>query len=78
MNDAQKIQRALEYAGYGSIDGEHHKQWVIDQMIRALCDVPMEPKMVISQYGAYEYSIQGVNKEYRDFVGEDWDEGIAP
>jgi hypothetical protein len=38
----------------------------------------MEPKMVISQYGAYEYSIQGVNKEYRDFVGEDWDEGIAP
>lgn len=31
------IERALEIAfRYGSIDGEHHKEWVIDQMVREL------------------------------------------
>lgn len=31
------IIKALEIAArYGSIDGEHHKMWVIDQMVRAL------------------------------------------
>jgi len=32
-----KIKKALELAfDYGSIDGGHHKMWVIDQMVRAL------------------------------------------
>lgn len=35
MND--RISAALEVARrFGSIDGEHHKTWVIDQMVRAL------------------------------------------
>lgn len=30
-------ERALEYAyRFGGIGGEHHKAWVIDQMVRAL------------------------------------------
>jgi hypothetical protein len=35
--DAEAIENALDLAiRYGGIDGEHHKTWVIDQMIRAL------------------------------------------
>jgi lipopolysaccharide biosynthesis regulator YciM len=31
------VRKALEIANeYGQIDGEHHKTWVIDQMVRAL------------------------------------------
>ena len=38
MTEEQKaIRRALIFAdSYGSIDGAHHKAWVIDQMVRAL------------------------------------------
>jgi hypothetical protein len=32
-----RIEAALEIAHrYGTIDGGHHKMWVIDQMVRAL------------------------------------------
>lgn len=32
-----KIDRAINLAvAYGGIDGEHHKTWVIDQMVRTL------------------------------------------
>ena len=31
------IEKALDVANnYGGIDGDHHKTWVIDQMVRAL------------------------------------------
>lgn len=38
MNDqADRIQKALDIAvRYGGNDGAHHKDWVIDQMVRAL------------------------------------------
>lgn len=33
----ERIDEAIELAvKYGGIDGAHHKQWVIDQMVRAL------------------------------------------
>ena len=33
----EKINKALEIAfEYGQIDGEHHKTWVIDQIVRTL------------------------------------------
>lgn len=33
----KRIKKALDFAwSYGQIDGEHHKTWVIDQMVRAL------------------------------------------
>lgn len=76
MNEQDRIQRALDIARrYGGIDGAHHKDWVIDQMVRALCGCEGEPLKE--------------NFEYLDFVSEacdgedgpntyDWDEGIAP
>lgn len=37
MTDKEKIQKAMEKAiKYGGIDGAHHKDWVIDQVIRIL------------------------------------------
>ena len=37
-SEESKIAAALEVARYGTTDGDHHKMWVIDQMIRALLD----------------------------------------
>lgn len=50
---------ALEY---GTIDGEHHKQWVIDQMVRILAGM---------SYGEFVAECESV-------AGYTWDEGIAP
>lgn len=37
MTEEKRIQAALDVAHrFGGIDGEHHKEWVIDQMVRAL------------------------------------------
>jgi hypothetical protein len=37
MEFLQRINAALELAmNYGTIDGDHHKAWVIDQMVRRL------------------------------------------
>lgn len=37
MND-ERIKKALDLAwDYAQCDGGHHKMWVIDQMVRALC-----------------------------------------
>lgn len=37
MSESTRVKDALEIARlYGSIDGEWHKDWVIDQMVRAL------------------------------------------
>jgi hypothetical protein len=31
---------------YGTIDGDHHKAWVIDQMVRALCGTELYAEWV--------------------------------
>jgi len=60
------IEKALHLAyQYGTIDGAHHKQWLIDQMVRALTESPETGEG---------------SPAYVEFVGDDgeWDEGIAP
>lgn len=86
-----RIARALEFAvEYGTTDGDHHKMWVIDQMVRALSGCPMETQTAIDYKGApYEFEAQGESNAYRALIaaacdGEDgpdtygWDEGVAP
>ena len=70
--DEDAIRKALDIAFfYGGIQGDHHRTWTIDQMVRALTAAPLHE-------GTYEDWIE----EYR--IGEDgqetyeWDEGIAP
>jgi len=37
MTSEQRIDKAIQIAyDYGQIDGDHHKAWVIDQMVRTL------------------------------------------
>jgi hypothetical protein len=80
LEPQNRIAKALDVANcYGSIDGAHHKMWVIDQMVRALTGCPDIPAEVSF----------GEGDEYRKFLanhckgvdGPDtyaWDEGIAP
>lgn len=59
-----EIEKAVELAlRYGMIDGDHHKQWVIDQMLRIILSERYEE--VIKEYNS--------NTKY-----ECWDEGCGP
>ena len=86
-----QIEKALDFGiQYGGIDGAHHKDWVIDQMIRALMNCPMIENTHPDSTGKeYTYEYQGESEEYKKLVkescdGEDgpntyeWDCGIAP
>ena len=91
MADSDRIDKALDLAiRYGGIDGDHHKAWVIDQMVRALTGCPMVKKTGHRADGLeYDYEDQGESEEYLKLVadandGEDgpdtyeWNVGIAP
>ena len=67
MDEGEKIQKALKIAQeYGDTAGASHKQWVIDQMVRALTG--KEYKKFIKQCKAGE---DGPDTY-------DWSTGIAP
>lgn len=86
-----RIKKALEIGKqYGQINGEDHKTWVIDQMIRALTGSPVA---IFRNFSAHPTPILvaglGESDEYKQFVsehnkGEDgpntysWSKGIAP
>lgn len=62
-----RIDRALAFArDYGGIDGDHHKMWVIDQMVRALTGVDYQAWVRTRKAGTYGPETYG------------WDNGIAP
>jgi hypothetical protein len=61
-----KIESAMTFIErFGGIDGAHHKQWVIDQVVRVLVDdyADWVTEMKAGEDGPYTYS---------------WDVGIAP
>lgn len=83
--------RLLElFNQYGSIDGAHHKQWVIDQALRIITKCPERLVENVDEQGRrYTYTVLGESRAYNDFVaryeaGDDgelsyeWDEGRAP
>ena len=75
---------------YGSIDGAHHKDWVLDQAVRALTGCPMVTGTAKDYKGQeYTFEEQGESEEYIDLVKEakagedgpetyDWSVGIPP
>lgn len=68
---ALRIDEALELIErYGGIDGAHHKQWVLDQVVRKLCDSD-------ESYQAWIDNYQGEADENGDTEYE-WDEGCPP
>lgn len=67
MTDAEKIQQAIKIAvEYGGIDGAHHKDWVIDQMVRALAE------------SDYEKIVADACKDENGETVYEWNTGIAP
>ena len=66
MDNDIKVMRAIELIEkYGGIDGGHHKQWVLDQLMRILADDYEKWKK------RYEYGEDGINTY-------EWEEGMAP
>lgn len=84
----KRISNALQ--SVWKVDGDHHKQWVIDQMVRHLTGCPMIDKKGVDHRGnEYTYQTLGESEEYLQWVraycdGEDgpetyeWDEGTPP
>lgn len=69
MSETKRIGDALQFImDWGGIDGAHHKQWTLDQVVRIL---------TINEDGYQAWRREQAN-------GEDgpntysWDEGIAP
>jgi len=67
MTDEERISGAIDLAvRYGGIDGSHHKDWLIDQMVRILAGDRYEEIVAEAKAG------EDGPETY------DWDEGIAP
>jgi hypothetical protein len=75
----QRIKAALDRAS--NIDGAHHKQWIIDQMVRILAGDGYEEW--VKQYESCGYSEcsrheDGDDEDLYCDGGYSWDKGIAP
>jgi len=69
MTPNDRIQTALDtILQYGGIDGGHHKQWVLDQVVQQLLGHKEAYKAWIKSYEGGEDG----PKTY------EWDKGIAP
>ncbi|GAA4226020.1 hypothetical protein GCM10022254_09560 [Actinomadura meridiana] len=87
MTDRERIANALDIVRDGVDDGAHHKQWAIDQMVRALTGCPMVDGIARDHRGEqFTCSVRGESEEYVQFVadynegddGDLWETGIAP
>jgi hypothetical protein len=85
------IAKALQIAFQSSqVDGDHHKAWVLDQMVRALTGCPLVEKSAIDcRNQPYTYKGFGESELYETFIAKakagedgpdtyDWDLGIPP
>lgn len=69
VDPLRRISKALDVATrYGGIDGDHHKTWVIDQMVRALMGDPLSYELWVR--------IHCSGEDGPDTY--EWDEGIPP
>jgi hypothetical protein len=77
----RRIDAALTVASENAMyDGEDHKMWCLDQMVRNLTGCPLISAESTDGHGQpYTYMELGESEEYREFTGgEAWDEGCAP
>lgn len=80
-----RVSDALALVMKGVPEGDHHRAWFLDQVVRVLTGCPVEGFKV----DGVAYEMWGESEEYRRFVaeyedGEDgpgtysWDTGVAP
>ena len=82
---------AMVFIGkYGGFDGDHHKQWVIDQVARILKGTPIivvqarwedhepEDRFMVVDPPSEEYKAWVVRMTTGENEGYGWDEGVAP
>ena len=50
---------------YADVDGKHHRQWLLDQVVSALTGDDDEYRHFVEEYNAQRHTT-------------DWNEGIAP
>lgn len=89
----ERIRKAIQVAvQHGGHEGAHHKDWVIDQMVRQLTGCPTVQRMSKHKWADgkhHEISVLGESDMYLALVraacdGEDgpdtysWEVGIAP
>ena len=68
--ELQSKEAALEIIEqYGGFDGAHHKQWVLDQIVR---------KLVGDKYEEWVKEMRGEYDDEEEMYEYDWDEGIPP
>lgn len=63
MTKEEQILNLIE--NYGGIDGNHHKQWILDQIVRILVD-------------DYEGWVWKYERDVDGIQVYEWDRGIAP
>lgn len=69
-----RINKALDLAiRFGQIDGSHHRLWVIDRIVRALCG-----SVDGEETEEYKLLIADACEEDGDPEAYEWDTGIAP
>ncbi len=76
---------AIFVDSYGMVDGEHHKQWLIDAVARIAHGAPVVVKRASWGTGHSELRVSiGTSERYERWIegrreaGYDWDPGIAP
>lgn len=74
----------------GGVDGAHHKQWVLDQVVRILTECPEVEHEALDVNGLkYTYTALGESPDYLRWLADyragddgpntyEWDEGIPP
>ena len=71
-------------SNYGYFDGSHHKQWVIDQVLRITHGATIKNIKLAewdSGYTEYRFEFTEPSSSYWEFMGDDIDEddfGIPP
>ena len=89
MEAQERIDKALETIKMQLTDGEKHKMWLIDQVVRVLTGCPEVEKTVPYKEFERTVTVLGESEAYREFVrdfedGEygpetyKWGTGVAP
>jgi hypothetical protein len=67
----ERIAKALAHVvDYGLLTDPAHKDWLIDQMVRALTGCPVVHKSPETGGPAYTYSVQGESEAYRQVIAK--------